>query len=85
MYAKKRLNRASPCMYPIEYRWISVPTPVTNRIIVDESGSTRKRKSTRKPRDLDPREPVADLMALFGLEREQREERDARRDERQRT
>ena len=49
MYAKKRLNRGSPCMYPIEYRWISVPTPVTKRIIVVDSGSTRKRKSTWKP------------------------------------
>ncbi len=27
---------------------MSVPTPVTNSVIVDESGSTRKRKSTRK-------------------------------------
>ena len=34
-YAKKRVNRGSPCMYPIAYRWISEPTPVTNRIHVD--------------------------------------------------
>src|SRR5437899_3311899 len=27
---------------------MSVPTPVTNNVIVDESGSTRKRKSARK-------------------------------------
>src|SRR4051794_35054489 len=30
---------------------MSVPTPVTNRVIVDESGSTRKRKSTRNVPD----------------------------------
>src|SRR6185437_12748224 len=39
MYAKKRENRSSPCMYPIEYTWISAPTPVTNRIIVVDRGS----------------------------------------------
>src|SRR3954451_11500979 len=49
MYAKNRENRGSPCMYPIEYRWISEPTPVTNRIIVVDSGSTRNRKSTLTP------------------------------------
>ena len=38
-------------MYPIEYRWISVPTPVTKRIIVTESGSTRKPIFTTKPPD----------------------------------
>src|SRR3954453_6664273 len=48
-YAKNRLKRGSPCMYPTAYRWISAPTPVTNRIIVDDSGSVRKRKSTRNP------------------------------------
>src|ERR1700712_5145882 len=46
-YAKNREKRASPCMYPMEYRWMRVPTPVTNNVIVDDSGSTRKRKSTR--------------------------------------
>src|SRR4051812_35124342 len=49
MYAKNRENRGSPCMYPIEYRWMSVPTPVTNRIIVDDNGSTRNRNCTLKP------------------------------------
>ena len=43
MYAKNRENRASPCMYPIAYKWISVPIPVTNRIIVVLSGSTSTR------------------------------------------
>src|SRR5205814_4357197 len=51
MYAKRREKRGSPCMYPIEYRWISVPTPVTNRIIVTESGSARKPIFTTNPPD----------------------------------
>src|SRR5689334_3513130 len=51
MYAKKRENRGSPCMYPIEYTWISAPTPVTNRIIVVDSGSTSIRHCTLKPPD----------------------------------
>src|SRR5581483_10505448 len=33
-------------MYPIEYRWISVPTPVTNSTIVIDNGSTRKPSCT---------------------------------------
>ena len=36
-------------MYPMEYRWISVPMPVTNRHMVIDSGSTRKPKSTWRP------------------------------------
>ena len=38
----------SPCMYPIEYRWISEPIPVMKSIIVTESGSTRNPTSTLK-------------------------------------
>src|SRR5581483_2908560 len=33
-------------MYPIEYRWISAPTPVTNSTIVIDNGSTRKPSCT---------------------------------------
>ena len=33
-------------MYPIAYRWISEPTPVTTSTIVIESGSTRRATST---------------------------------------
>ena len=45
-YRKNLENFGSPCMYPIEYRWISAPTPVTNRHIVMLSGSTRNARST---------------------------------------
>src|SRR4051794_2764447 len=41
-------NRSSWAMYPIEYRWISVPTPVTNSAIVMDSGSTRKAACTSR-------------------------------------
>jgi hypothetical protein len=41
-YRKNFENRGSPCMYPMAYRWISVPMPVTNRHIVMLSGSARK-------------------------------------------
>ncbi|CAB4760509.1 unannotated protein [freshwater metagenome] len=47
-YKKNLENFSSPCMYPMEYKWISVPTPVTNRHIVIESGSTRNPTSTEK-------------------------------------
>jgi hypothetical protein len=33
-YRKNFENFSSPCMYPMEYRWISAPMPVTNRHIV---------------------------------------------------
>ena len=45
---KKRGKRLSPCMYPIEYRWISAAMPVTNSTIVIDSGSSRKPTSTEK-------------------------------------
>src|SRR3954466_5110609 len=45
-YAKNRLKRGSPCMYPIAYRWMSAPAPVTNRIIADDNGSAGMGKST---------------------------------------
>jgi hypothetical protein len=45
-YRKNLLNRGSPCMYPIAYRWISEPMPVTNRHIVMLSGSARNARST---------------------------------------
>src|SRR5690606_26984369 len=47
-YAKKRRRRSSWAMYPIEYTWMSVPTPVmssTNRL---ESVSNVNAKSTWK-------------------------------------
>ncbi len=49
MYAKNRPNRGSPCMYPIAKTWMSRATPVTNRIHVTESGSTRKPNFTLRP------------------------------------
>ncbi len=48
-YRKNLENFGSPCMYPMEYRWISVAMPVTNRHMVIESGSARKPKSTWRP------------------------------------
>ncbi len=33
-------------MYPIAYRWISEPTPVTTIAIVIDSGSTRRSRAT---------------------------------------
>src|SRR5262245_33373739 len=35
-------------MYPMAYRWMSDPTPVTNRAIVIDSGSARNPTSTRR-------------------------------------
>ena len=40
------MNFGSPCMYPIEYMWISAPTPVTNRHMMIESGSASSARST---------------------------------------
>ena len=37
MYVKKRPNPGSPCMYPIEYKWMSEPTPVTTSVMSAES------------------------------------------------
>ena len=48
-YTKNFVNFGSPCMYPMEYRWIRVPMPVTNSAMVIESGSARKATSTLKP------------------------------------
>src|SRR3954467_7918522 len=48
---KNCLYLGSPFMYPMEYRWMSVDTPVTNRIIVTESGSTSSDVLTLKPPD----------------------------------
>src|ERR671931_381403 len=45
---KNRPNRGSPAMYPIAYRWISAPTPVTTSAIVIDSGSTRRLAVTWK-------------------------------------
>ena len=39
--AKKRQNPRSPCMYPMEYTWMSAPTPVTMSVITSESSSIR--------------------------------------------
>ena len=47
--AKKRAKSLSPCMYPIEYRWIRAATPVMKRAMVTDSGSTRKPTSTVSP------------------------------------
>ena len=41
-YTKNFENFASPRMYPMAYRWISDPTPVTNRHIVMLSGSASR-------------------------------------------
>ena len=40
------MNFGSPCMYPIEYRWISAPMPVTNRHMMIDNGSARNAMST---------------------------------------
>ena len=40
-YAKKRTYPRSPPMYEIEYRWMSIDTPVTTSIIITLSGSIR--------------------------------------------
>ena len=48
-YTKNFENPGSPCMYPIEYRWISVPTPVTNSAMVIDSGSARNPTFTSNP------------------------------------
>ena len=45
---KNRGKRLSPCMYPMEYRWISAAMPVMNRTIVIDSGSSRNPMSTEK-------------------------------------
>ena len=45
---KNRGKRLSPCMYPMEYRWISAAMPVMKRIIAIDSGSSRKPTSTWK-------------------------------------
>ena len=45
---KNRGKLLSPCMYPIEYRWISEAIPVMNRIIAIDSGSSRKPDVDRK-------------------------------------
>ena len=46
----KNLSKpGSLCMYPIEYRWIKVETPVTNSAMVTERGSTSKAAFTCKP------------------------------------
>ncbi len=48
-YTKNLENFGSPCMYPIEYRWMRVPMPVMNRAIVIDSGSARNPTFTSKP------------------------------------
>ena len=60
--------------------------PVMNRIIVVDSGSTRKRKSRLEAARFDPREAVRHLgaRASAGWIAEQREEHDQRADERER-
>ncbi len=45
-YKKNFENFGSPCMYPIAYRWISAPIPVTKRAMVMLSGSARNARST---------------------------------------
>ena len=71
-------------MYPIEYRWISAATPVTNRIIVVESGSVEEAEVDAEGARLDPREAVAEVEPLVGGQRVQREEGDHRPHERER-
>ena len=46
---KKVATRGSSCMYPIEYKWISEPMPVTISIIVSESASIWKANGTCIP------------------------------------
>ena len=41
-------NFSSPFMYPIEYRWMSEPTPQMKRHIVTLSGSANKPTDTLK-------------------------------------
>src|SRR5690348_1982312 len=38
-------------MYPIEYRWMNIPTPVTNNTIVSDSGSASSAAFTCSPPD----------------------------------
>ncbi len=40
-YGKNRQNPSSSCMYPIEYRWMRLPMPVTISVISSESWSIR--------------------------------------------
>ena len=49
MWAKNRPRRGSSAMYPIEYRWINAPIPVTTRIIVALSVSSRRSAPTLNP------------------------------------
>ena len=42
-------NSGSPFMYPIEYRWMSALTPVTNMHMVMDSGSSRMPTLTWSP------------------------------------
>ena len=52
MYAKNRLNRGSPCMYPIEYRWISVADAG------DEQDHRRRQRIDEEPEvDVEARRP----------------------------
>src|SRR5580765_4419515 len=39
-YKKNFENLGSPRMYPIEYRWMSAPTPVMTNAMTTDSGST---------------------------------------------
>ena len=72
-------------MYPIEYRWISVPMPVTNSAIVIDSGSTRNPTSTSKPADVEPLEQRRRRgCGLLVLAEERRRTRRRRGDERAR-
>ena len=69
-------------MYPIEYRWISVPMPVTNRAIVIDSGSTKKPASTRSDPDGHPFEQHLGELAVVTVASQQADEHDAGGDER---
>src|SRR5262245_65974327 len=42
----------SSCMYAVEYTWMSVPMPVTTRIITADSGSSRNASGTEKVPDV---------------------------------
>jgi hypothetical protein len=48
-------------MYAVEYTWISVPTPVTTRIIIAESGSRRSSQAASKA-------PIAPLPTSSGID-----------------
>ena len=60
-------NFGSPCMYPIEYRWMSAPMPVTNSAIVIDNGSTRKPISTlSRPAEIQVKRLTTSIRSSLG-------------------